>query len=107
MKVEGKLNVLAKFAGNSAVPYNKCYGEQQFVCNNEFSGLTNKTTKFIITIIDMLVDRTYTLYGLYTGTDDVCLIEDTSSVWSCLNSCLNLLTPASVNVPLPTLCYGL
>ncbi len=71
VKVVGKLNVVATFAGNSAMPYNTFHGEQQFVSNNDFSDLTSKTTKFIITIIDILVDQTYTVYGLYSVTDDV------------------------------------
>ena len=41
VKVVGKLNVVATFAGNSAVPYNTRYGEQQFVSNNDFSDLTS------------------------------------------------------------------
>ncbi len=71
VKVVGKLNVVATFAGNRAMPYNTFHGEQQFVSNNDFSDLTSKTTKFIITIIDILVDQTYTVYGLYSVTDDV------------------------------------
>jgi len=71
VKVVGKLNVVATFAGNSAMPYNTFHGGQRFVSNNDFSDLTSKTTKFIITIIDILVDQTYTVYGLYSVTDDV------------------------------------
>ena len=71
VKVVGKLNVVATFVGNNAVPYNKCYEGQRFVSNNDFSDLTSKTTKFNITIIDMLFDRTYMVYGLYSVTDDV------------------------------------
>ena len=77
VKVVGKLNVVATFVGNNAVPYNKCYGGQRFVSNNDFSDLTRKTTKFIITIIDMLFDRTYMVYIVLQM---MCLIEDTSSV---------------------------